>query len=246
MFNAIIIEDESHSSATLKNLIHKYCPSVAVRDEADCIDGAIRLIETHHPDVVFLDIHLRHENGFELFDRLPQPDFEVIFTTAFDHYAAKAFRMAALDYLLKPVNIDELQTAVKRLEGPRSFQIQKLNTARQLCDTQQLDKLMLPTSQGFEFVPIDTILYLKADKNYTEFHFMDRKPILVCRTLLEYEQMLKDFLFYRIHHKYLINLQKVDGFNSQENYVTMTNGEKLLTSLRKKSEFLKQFIGRSQ
>ena len=240
MFKAVIVEDELHSRETLKNMIQKYCSNVEVVDEADCVERAHPLIMNCQPDVVFLDIQLKNGNGFELLDKFEKIDFEIIFTTAYDNYAVRAFRMAALDYLLKPINIEELKVAVGKLDSHRSFSAEKYNAFKHFCGEPSFEKLMLPTSQGFVFVSIDDILYLKADNNYTEFYFGNRKPLVVCRTLLDYEEMLHNFWFHRIHHKYLINMRKVEEFNNHENYVLMSDGTTLFTSTRKKADFIKR------
>jgi len=242
MLNCIIVDDELKSRESLKILIEDFCEGVTVKALSQNVSEAIEAIEVHKPDVVFLDIQLQRETGFDLLTQLKNVDFEVIFTTAFSEYAIKAFKYSAIDYLLKPIDIEELKLALAKVEKRKGHAIgdrlqQLLQNLR--AGTSDNYKLALPTADGLVFVKVSEILYCEASSNYTEIVLTDSRKYIVSRTLKEYEDMLTEQNFYRIHHSYLINLNEIKKYvRGEGGYVIMNNDKSLDVSKRKKEGFL--------
>ncbi|MFD0998255.1 LytR/AlgR family response regulator transcription factor [Ohtaekwangia kribbensis] len=242
MINAIIVDDELKSRESLKILLEEFCDNVAVKALCQDVAEAVQAIQQYKPDVVFLDIQLQRETGFDLLTQLGDFDFEVIFTTAYAEYAIKAFKFAAIDYLLKPIDIGELKRALtkveKRMNASISLRLQQLMQNLKNTSSENY-KLALPTTDGLVFVKMQDILYCEASSNYTEITVMDGKKYIVSRTLKEYEDMLGEHNFYRIHNSYLINLNAIKKYvRGEGGYVIMANDKSLDVSKRKKEGFL--------
>lgn len=242
MISSIIVDDELKSRESLKILLEDFCDNVAVKALCQNVQEAIDAIQRHQPDVVFLDIQLQRETGFDLLTRLTDIQFEVIFTTAYSEYAIKAFKFSAVDYLLKPIDIEELKRALdkveKRLGNTIATRLQQLMHNLKTGSSDNY-KLALPTSDGLVFVKMQDILYCEASSNYTEITLADGKRYVVSRTLKEYEDMLSDHHFYRIHNSYLINLNAIKKYvRGEGGYVIMSNDKSLDVSKRKKEGFL--------
>jgi two-component system LytT family response regulator len=219
MIRSVIIEDEAKSQKLLKNLLHTYCPDVEVISMADSVDSGIQAINEYKPDLVFLDIILKDHDAFELLAKLDQTSFEIIFTTAHHEYAIKAIRVSALDYLLKPIDVNDLERAVDRVK--RKIESQESGRLNQplvnFIENQRnvnlnSHKIGLPTLQGLNFVQIKEIILCKAEGNYTNI-FMTADKILVTRTLKDFEELLADYNFLRIHRSYLINLDHIEKYD---------------------------------
>ncbi|MEL6629992.1 MAG: LytTR family DNA-binding domain-containing protein [Bacteroidota bacterium] len=245
---ALIIEDEKNSQELLQGLIQDYCEGVAVIAIAGSVSEGLAAIKTHKPDLVFLDIELPDGDGFQVLEKTEEKNFDVIFTTAYDQYATKAFKFSATDYLLKPVDIDELEAAVNRVKekktnGTGEDQSAKLDALIQnLKNLQQpLKRIVLPTSNGFTVVNPEDIIRCESDRNYTFIFLMDGRKILVSRTIKEYDEMLSDHNFFRIHQSHLINLSYLKNYTrGRGGYVELNDGTVLDVSARRKSEFLKR------
>lgn len=243
MINTIIIDDERHSCDALKILLGKCCQQVHVT--AICYSGeeGIKKINVLKPELVFLDIEMPHMNGFQMLEQLPKIDFEIIFTTSYDQYAITAFKFSALDYLLKPVDREELEKAVqrvsKKINPPVSEQLEiLLQKINQPAIT--VHRIALPTMQGLEFVPVESIIYCSSSNNYTEFFLADKKKLLVSRTLKEAEDMLADHSFLRVHNSYMVNLNSVTRYVKGEGgYLVMSDGSTIDVS-RSRKELLMQ------
>ena len=243
MITALIVDDEKNSCETLQSLLTDCCLDVSVVKYCQTIDEAVKAVELHHPNVVFLDINMKGENGFDLLERVKTIDFEIIFTTAFSEYAIKAFKFSAIDYLLKPIDVDELRAAVERVikrkkaEAPTRYEYLRQNL--KMSDGQHF-KLALPSSEGLTFIKISDIIYCEADSNYTTFFLTDGKKIIVSHTLKEYEEILSDYRFFRIHHSYLVNLDAIKQYvRGDGGHVVMINGAALDVAKRRKEQFLK-------
>ncbi len=242
MINAIIVDDELKSRESLKILLEEFCDNVTVKALCQDVAEAVQAIQQYKPDVVFLDIQLQRETGFDLLTQLGDFDFEVIFTTAYAEYAIKAFKFAAIDYLLKPIDIEELKRALskveRRMNDSISLRLQQLMQNLKNTSSENY-KLALPTTDGLVFVKMQDILYCEASSNYTEITVMDGKKYIVSRTLKEYEDMLGEHNFYRIHNSYLINLNAIKKYvRGEGGYVIMANDKSLDVSKRKKEGFL--------
>ncbi len=246
--STVIVEDEKNSQALLKELIEQYCESLKVVAIAGSVKDAIAYIEEHKPQIIFLDIELPDGDGFQVLEHFENPEFEIIFTTAYDQYAMRAFKFSATDYLLKPVDIEELEEAVQRAtkkvrEGHSSETTNQLAALLKNIRGKQpeLKRIVLPTSNGFTVVnPID-IIRCESDRNYTFIFLTDGRKILVSRTIKEYEELLEDYDFFRIHQSHLINLKYLKNYTrGRGGYVELNDGTTLDVSARRKSEFLKR------
>ncbi len=247
---AVIVEDEKNSQDLLKELIEEYCSPVKVVAIAGSVSKAIETIRLHEPELVFLDIQLPDGDGFQILEKLEEEalTFDIIFTTAYDQYAMRAFKFAAADYLLKPIDIEELQQAVKRIQSKNGSSEKKIDASQiqaLIKNVRNLDqpfkRIVLPTSNGFTVVDPVNIIRCESDRNYTFIFLNDGRKILVSRTIKEYEEMLSDFNFFRIHQSHLINLSYLKNYTrGRGGYVELTDGTTLDVSARRKSEFLKR------
>lgn len=245
-FTAVIIDDELHSVEVLRTLLGTYCPNVKVLGHADDAKSGKKLIEEHLPDVVFLDIEMPFGTGFDMLDTLEHRNISVIFVTAYDNYALKAIKYFAMDYLLKPVDIDELKEAVKRAEMKKEqHDVPELpvNLLKTYLE-KGLDnsKIALPMTDGIQFVNRNEIVRCEACGNYTKIYLLDNKTYLVARTLGEFEDLLSPYNFLRIHHAHLINLEQIEKYvRGEGGYVIMSDGAVVDISRRKKQDFLNRF-----
>lgn len=248
MLKSIIVDDEVKSGESLRILIEDFCDDVEVSATCTSVDEAIAAVQQHHPDVVFLDIQMQRETGFDLLEKLPEITFEVIFTTAHSEYAIKAFKFSAIDYLLKPIDLEELKASLlkvrKKIGQGITARLQQL--MRNLRETSGENyKLALPTSDGLFFVKVSSIVYCEASSNYTVIVTDDGRKHIVSRTLKEYDDMLSEYNFFRIHNSYLINLNAVKKYvRGEGGSVIMTTGQSLDVSKRKKEGFLARIAKR--
>ncbi|MCU0335456.1 MAG: LytTR family DNA-binding domain-containing protein [Chitinophagaceae bacterium] len=243
---AVLVDDEAGSVAALDQLLQTYCPQLQVVGSAANPIEAKEVIEREVPDLVFLDIEMPYGNAFDLLDSIGEIKFEVIFVTAYNNYAIKAFRYAAADYLLKPISIDELVAAVDRVEKRRGHQEINNRVLSVLASVSggadAFKKIILPTLEGFLVEDVSKIMYLHAEGSYTYFYMADRRKLLVSKNLKEFEDMLPEPTFCRIHHSSIININFVKKYyKGRGGEVEMEDGETILISTRKKSEFFSRF-----
>jgi two-component system LytT family response regulator len=242
MLTAIIIDDESKGRIALRQKLQDYCPMVEILGEAS--DGAegIILIEKLKPQILFLDIEMPRMDGFEMLRQIEHKDFHIIFTTAYDQYAIKAIKYAAFDYLLKPVDIEELKAAVDKAHQ-RTTQLtsKKLETLEHnLQSLHTLNKLAIPTLEGYLFFDISHIIHLEAQSNYTAIYFTDYPKLIASRTLKDFEDLLPSEIFFRPHHSHIINLNYIKRYiKGDGGQIEMQNGNFVTVARRKKDEFLK-------
>lgn len=243
MITTIIVDDEKNSCEALQILIQESCPELQLVAICYSAEEALQKINSLHPQLVFLDIEMPNMNGFQLLEHLPKINFELIFTTSYDQYAIKAIKFSALDYLLKPVDREELQKAVhktlKKLNGNISQQLeillQKVNQP-----AVSVKRIALPTMQGLELVEINSIISCSSNSNYTEFFLADKKKILVSRTLKEIEELLEGYAFIRVHNSHIVNLNAITKYIKGEGgYLIMTDGSNVDVS-RSRKEMLMQ------
>ncbi len=243
MLTAIIIDDELKGRIALKQKLKDYCPEVQLVGEAANGEEGLHLIEKTKPQLVFLDIEMPRMNGFEMLHKLPDKNFHLIFTTAYDQYAIKAIKYAAFDYLLKPVDIEELQSAIKKaeLQAEQNNTGQKLETLEHnLQDRHHLNKIAIPTLDGLLFFNIDEIVHLEAQSNYTMIYFTNHPKLLASRTLKDFEELLQPAIFFRPHHSHIINLNYIKRYiKGNGGQIEMQNGHYVDVARRKKEEFLK-------
>lgn len=243
---AIIVDDELHCREVLRIMLQMHCPEVEIVQE--CEDGliAIEAIGLHKPDVVFLDIEMPGMNAFDTLQKLEKLNFQIIFTTAYDQYAIKAIKFSALDYLLKPVDAEELIAAVAKAsehkEQVRQVQIEQLQKSLRNPDSDF--KLMISTHGGPFFIATDDILFAQGSNNYTHFHLTRQRKILASKTLLEYETLLSDMGFMRVHKSYLVNLKHVERYLNKTGTLLLKDGSEVEVSRRKKDEVLNCLFNR--
>ena len=240
---AILVDDELPSLENLQQKLGEFCPDINVIATAQKPEEAIRLIEHHQPDVIFLDIEMPRMNGFKMLEEIKEKDFDIVFITAYNHYAIDAIRISAFDYLVKPVPVKDLQNSVNRLINTHRRQIpEKLDVLRQNLSNSrsQNDKITIVTNEGVDFYEIQQIIRIESSSNYSKIHFKDGKILLVTKLLKDFEEILTPYRFYRIHNSHLINLSYIKKYlRGDGGQVIMQNDEVIDVARRKKEEFLK-------
>jgi len=244
MINAIIVDDEPYCCEALAILLERYCPQVELTGSFHSGEEALASILARPPQLLFLDIEMPRMNGFELLKKIKEISFELIFTTSYDQYAIKAIRFSALDYLLKPIDREELQVSVQkvqqRLQYPLPQQIdllfQKLQSPGHL-----FNKIAIPTMEGLQMVAVDSIVYCSSDSNYTVLTLKNLPKVVASRTLKEIEELLEDYSFLRVHHSSLVNLNEVNKYVKGEGgYLVMSDGSSVNVSRSRKEGLLKR------
>ena len=243
---AILIDDEAKSRTALGSFLSKYCPSVELVGEADGVKSGLQIIAQTSPDVVFLDIEMNDGTGFDLLEKISNPSFEVIFVTAFNQYAIKAFRFSAIDYLLKPVNPEDLIQAVSKLsDNSRLNEIERKLEAL-MSNRKSIQKIAIPSMQGIRLEEVANIRYCESDNYYTIIHLLTGERLIVSKTLKEYDKTLSDDGFIRIHQKYLVKVSEIKTYSKSDGgFVTLSDGTHLTVSRRKKDELLKAISSRN-
>lgn len=240
MINAVIIDDEKNNIDNLKGLLLKHCHQVKVVAEAMNADDSVNIISQYQPELIFLDIQMPGKNGFEMLQSLPNREFEIIFVTAFDQYGIQAIKFSAIDYLLKPVNIEELKTAVGKVAEKKKKENENLrleNLLQFLQNQQQKTqhRLALATAKETRFVNTDEIIRCESSNTYTSFYLTGGQKIVVSKPIFEYEELLKDYGFIRCHQSHLINKSKVKSWIKEDGgYLLLDDGSQIPISRNKK------------
>ncbi len=243
---AVIVEDEEASRVTLNNYLTKYCSEVEILDMADSVQTGLTAIKKHNPDVVFLDIEMPYGNAFDLLESLDEIEFEIIFVTAYRDYAIKALNLSAAYYILKPIDIDELVSAVDKIvkskkEGDENFHT-KILMENIKSNAIQHKKIVLPQMDGFEVVNVNDIIRAEANDNYTNFYLTNGKTFLVSKTLKHFDDLLTDFDFIRTHKSHLVNLQYITKYiKGKGGQVRMSDDSYVDVSATRKKELLERF-----
>lgn len=243
MIRCIIVEDEVKSRETLKGLLARFCPDVMVVAEAGGVQSGKEAIAKYQPEVIFLDIEMPDGSGFRLLDNAENIDYDVIFTTAFDQFAIKAIRYAALDYLLKPIVPEELMAAVDKVrhQKEKKTNLKNIKVLLSNINAKALEpkKVILSTIEKIHVIEVDKIIRCESDNYYTHFYFVDKSHLLISKTLKDVEALLEGGDFIRPHKSHLINLKFIQNFSRDEgSVITLTNGEKIPVSRRKKEKIL--------
>lgn len=240
MIRSVIVDDEVRSCQALSKMLRDYCQDVAVVGMAHTVEEGIKVIHREQPGLVFLDIQMPDSDGFQILRDFDQPSFRVICVTAYDNFALTAFRYAALDYVLKPVDIDELVRAVDRFRAvPPPVADRESSPPKKISPSTVPHRIAVTTMHDIQFIDLDCIVRLQAERNYTIFYLVDGSSVFVARTLKEYEDALAGASFMRVHQSHIINLNKVVRYiKGKGGYAVLCDGSKVEVSPKKKAEFL--------
>lgn len=239
----VIIDDEPDAVNFIKSIIGEYCPGLEVKGKAHNVKDGVKLIKDIKPELVFLDVEMPNGTGFDLLTHFPDKDFDVVFITAFNHYAIKAIKFSAVDYILKPININEFIEAVTRVVQKRGNNTKAGNenfeALLENIKSTHPTRLVIPTSDGREYLNPNEIIRIEADRSYSWFHIVGKKKILVSKHLKEFQDLLNDRNFFRPHNSHLINLDFVKKYVRHDGgYIEMTDGSQVPVSRNRKDLFL--------
>jgi two-component system, LytTR family, response regulator len=246
MLSCIIIDDEKYARSILHQLIRTFLNGrLEVLETVSSVPEGVVAIKKHNPDLVFLDIEMPGQNGFALLDHFTDIPFRIVFCTAYEHYAIDAIKVAAFDYLIKPVKIDDLKDLMDRIENLEdSAADNKIRTNTLLHNVQTDNSIALPTKDGYQIEKIHNIIYCRAQESYCKIHLAGNFNYLVSRSLKQMELILPSDMFFRIHKSFLINLNYLHSYKKAEGYIVLHNGEELEVATRRSEEFLKRLIHR--
>ena len=239
----IIIDDETDAVDFISSIICEYCPGIEIAGKAYDVSEGVQVIKDQKPDLVFLDVEMPHGSGFDLLGHFPEKEFDVIFITAFNHYAIKAIKFSAVDYILKPINVNEFIEAVNKVMQKRSNSMfrgnENIKALLENLRTAVPSRLAIPTSDGMEYLNPKEIIRIEADRSYSWFFLTGDRKILVSKNLKEFQDLLSDRHFFRPHNSYLINLKYVKKYIRKEGgYIEMQDGSEIPVSRNKKDLFI--------
>ena len=242
MITAVLIDDEPAALEVLSWQLAEYCPQVTVVGTSSNAAEGVTLIREKNPDLLFLDIEMPVQNGFSLLEAFEEPAFDIIFTTAYNQYAIKAFKFCAFDYLLKPIDADDLKSSVARYVAKQKGSIkgQLLELSHQL-QQKHLNRIAVPSSDGLMMLRPEQIVRLESESNYTRIFLENNKKLLISKTLKDLEDALTAYPFYRVHHSHLINLGHVQSYTRSDGQVVMSDGSHIAVARNKKAGFIEQF-----
>lgn len=241
MIKTIIVDDEVKVRQLIRQMCDRFTPVIKVVGEAGNPQEAMQLFEVEMPDLIFLDIEMPGMTGIEMLRQMGEIPFEVVFVTAFNRYAVEAFRLGAVDYLLKPPSTSDLQEAVQRVEKNLKLKTQDRQQVKNVVQSfgKPLDRITIPTINGFEFIDFEDLVYLKGEGSYTTFFLKDGSQVLTAKTLGDFQEMMELHQFFRVHKSFIINLKKIKKYTKGEGgTVTMSDGTEIDVSRRRKEEFL--------
>ena len=239
MLSIAIIDDEKNARDTLRILLTELCPDVRILGEADGVAKGVELIKEMKPDAIFLDIKMNDGTGFDLLDHFPEPNFSIVFTTAYDEYALEAIKRNALDYLVKAINPDELLAAVAKLKEKEQGINQRLLSLMQSINNKEEEKIALSSSEGWSFWKLSEILRLESSSNMTTFYNVTGTKIMVSRTLKEFENTLPKDQFFRTHNSHIVNRKYVTQILREDGgYALLKDNTKVPISRRRLGDFL--------
>jgi len=243
MIRTLIIDDEENIRLRLKDMILENFPQITVVGEADGVESGVKAIENLKPELLLLDIQLDDGNAFDLLKRVKQISFKVIFATAYEEYALKAIKLSALDYLLKPVSVEDLRIAFEKAENQILAELKlQLATLQNNLQSPKNKTIALRTSEKIYLLEVNNIIRCEADRSYTYFFVNEQKKHIVSQPMKEFEEMLKEHGFVRIHKSHLINMSYIDSFDKADGgYIILKDKTEIPVSRRKKSELLERF-----
>ncbi len=238
--HAVIVDDEDNSLEALEILLNKYCPDVIIDGKAQSVEEAVETIDEVKPELVFLDIALPDGQGFEVLDTVTHTEFEVVFTTAYDQYALKAFEFSALDYLLKPINAEKLKQSVARYQEIKGENLEERVSVFKESLKNLNERIILSSMDGFEVYKIADIIRCEANGSYTTFFIKEGRKVVTSKTLNNFEKLLEDMPFARVHSKHLVNLNYIKKYISgRGGYIVFEDGSQVDVSERKKKDFIR-------
>jgi two-component system LytT family response regulator len=237
----VIIDDEPDSIKLMQLNIEKHFPQLEIVGSFTSSAKALQQITMLQPDLLLLDIEMPVINGFDLLEKLMPVEFAVVFVTAYNEFAIKAFRFNALDYLIKPVNIDELKQVIIKVEKHQHFQTDQLHILQQQFKKGNITKIAIPSQAGVIFIDIKDIVFVEASSNYSNLVLLDKRKILISKTLKDIQPVLEEQQFLRIHRQYIINLNEVKHFNRNESLLTMINNDVLPVSRLQKDKLIERY-----
>lgn len=238
MIKALLVDDEPRALKALQILLQKHCPEVQIIGETDNIKSAHQMILTSSPQIVFLDINMPSGSGLDLLKKIQDLEVEVIFTTAHEEYAIKALKLSALDYLLKPIDHEELKNAVAKYLKMQSTTNKDYSIVNEILNGGKLRRIAINSLDGIKIIEVNDILYLESDRNYSTFYLTEQQ-VIASKPLGEYEKMLKEHGFIRIHRSTLINLDRMKEYKrGKDSKVLLDNGIELEVSRNRKEELL--------
>ena len=247
MIRAVVIDDEKLARDVICNYLAEYCPDVEIVAEASSVKTGYAAIQKTTPDLIFLDVEMPDGQGFDILNMFEKIDFKIVFVTAYSEYAIKAFRFSAVDYLLKPVKIDELVDAVARVRsaGPAGINTEIINSLLNnlRSNSPRQSTLIIPNIKGFEVLRVSEIIMCQADGYCTNFHLSGSRKVVSSKTLKHFDGLLEDQNFLRVHHSYLVNLDHVTGYTRQGE-ILLSEGLKAFLGDSYKTEFVRRFTGK--
>ncbi|HNP48257.1 MAG TPA: response regulator [Bacteroidia bacterium] len=246
MIRTILVDDEQHCIDRLQMLLQNdHAAEVEILHLSNTVEDGVNAIRKMKPDLIFLDIQIHNRTGFDLLQEIGNEEFDVIFTTAYDTFALKAFKFSAVDYLLKPIDPDDLAISLKKVLSKKEARMQSDKLDALYYNLKNLQapskKICIPVSNGKEILSVNDIVRCQSDVNYTYLFMKDKSKITVSKTLKEFEELLSDYNFFRIHNSHLVNLSYVKSYNSGKGgVVILSDGTAIDVSMRRKEEFLKR------
>ena len=245
MIQALIVEDEENSRDILVTLINQYCPQVNIAGFAADANEAVEKIQSLKPELVFLDIELPYGNAFDIISRLKETNFHIVFTTAYDKYVIKAIKAGATDYLLKPINYEELIETIQKIEKDIASRKGYMDMAQLMAAFSKqlyIDNLALPTMEGYSFIKLDEIIRVMAEGNYCKIFCLNNQVYTITKQIHEVEDKLPAAAFCRIHNSHIISMKHIKEYvKGRGGYVVMVDGAQVEVSYRKKDQFLERF-----
>lgn len=238
---AILIDDEINARENLRYLLNLLCKQVTIVGEASNVDDAVALINQVKPKLVFLDIQMPEKSGFQLLDAFENLSFQVVFITAYDHYAIKAFRVSAIDYLLKPIDTELLQKAVKKVEKHLQYHSASNRITALQQNKKRIQKIAIPYKNDYVIINIENILCMEAERMYTIIHTLDEKQYIVAKKLRYYEDLLKENNFVRVHRSWLIHLHHIKVYSKKDRSIILGETKKVPVSKSFKASFEEVF-----
>jgi len=246
MLKAIIVDDEPDCCEILAAMLESDCPDVNVVNISTNGQEALEAIKLFSPDLLFLDVEMPKMNGFQMLEQIPSINFHLIFTTSYDQYALKAIRFSAIDYLLKPIDREELKRAIEKVKDRLQIPVpQQLELLLQKFKhpSNPVNKIALPTMEGLQMIPIETIVSCESDDNYTSIRLKNGKKLLVTRSLKDIEEILEQHSFIRVHRSWLVNLNEIEKYMKGEGgYLVMSDGTSIDVARNKKELLLKKLL----